>query len=149
MARIEGTSGDDALIQGTDQKDSIATGSGNDLVRAGDGDDWIYGNWETQIVYGQGGADDMWGYAARDVFAYEAASDSPNTNKGRDTIMDFGFGGTADSIDLSALGLDPSDVSIVETHKGWRVLADVNGDGVADLGIDVLGVAPTFGDLIL
>jgi VCBS repeat-containing protein len=126
---VEGSSGKDT-IYGTDKAE---------VIRAGSGDD---------IVVGGGGADMQTGGRGKDTFAFKAASDSETSKF--DTITDF-KASEGDKIDLSALGqitwggqkaLGGGAASAWYTTSGSTasLWVDTNGDGSADMRIDLKGV---------
>lgn len=147
---ISGLAGNDD-IYGHGGNDELYGDGGNDTIRGGSGDDRIAGGSGHDTLIGGSGRDTFWGSSGADVFLYQAVSDSPVA--ARDAIKDFDF---YDTIDLSALGAfsggfvgtggftggGQGSVRFVYTgFSSGRVEADVNGDGVADLAIDVTGVA--------
>ncbi len=101
------------------------------MIEAGDGDD---------LIYGGAGADHMTGGSGADRFVF-LRPDMGAT----DTILDF-FGEEGDRIDLRALApgllVWRGDLAFTGTAAEVRVtdglvLVDADGDGVADLTIDV------------
>jgi serralysin len=100
------------IAYGTDIEDGI-TGSGNDQ---------LFGNELGNVLNGGAGNDRFTGGAGSDTFVIG--------EKGfTDTIIDFKSG--QDRLDLSAFGIDASDL----TFNGKTVFADVDGNGAADLAI--------------
>lgn len=147
---ISGLAGDDD-IYGHGGNDDLYGDGGHDTIRGGSGDDRISGGTGNDILIGGAGRDALWGSSGADVFRYLLVSDS--SVAARDAIKDFDF---HDVIDLSALGAfaggfvgsggftggGQGSVRFVQTgFSSGRVEADVNGDGAADLAIDVTGVA--------
>ncbi|WP_276553557.1 calcium-binding protein [Shinella kummerowiae] len=141
--RIIGGKGDDVL----------SGGLANDTLRGGDGDDALTGN---------KGADRLTGGKGADHFVFADASDSLPTAGGRDVITDFKQS-EGDKIHLlhegspaysfvgaSAFTGKAGEVrSFISTDKTF-VQLDVDGDGVADLGIILVGtVTLTQSDFIL
>lgn len=137
---IASGAGDDALRGGAG--DDVLSGSiGLDTLRGGDGDDTLTGG---------GDADTLHGGAGEDVFRFLLASDS-DTAQVADVIQDFRRGD--DVIDLAAFA--PAAFTFVGTGAftgggsasfGFDkvagnviVQADLNGDGVADFELDLLG----------
>jgi Ca2+-binding RTX toxin-like protein len=129
----------------TDGKLKIWGGAAADTLTGGGGND---------LLYGGGGADALRGGGGDDVFRYQAASDS--TAAERDHILDFMSG--QDRIDLSRVdavaGTELNDAfSFIGSaafgnqagqlrafnfaENRWQVEGDVDGDGVADLVIEV------------
>ncbi len=122
----------------------IFGGAGNDAIMGGAGNDLIYGGL---------GADQLTGGRGNDTFQYKAVAES--TPSSHDTITDFTSG---DIIDLSSTDADATTAGYqafsfigskaFDHHAGelqainngsgnWTISADVNGDGVADLQINV------------
>jgi Ca2+-binding RTX toxin-like protein len=145
---LHGGGGADALT-GDGGNDVLYGDSGNDLLDGGTGDDTL-----------EGGADvdKMTGGSGKDVFKFTAVSDSRAAFP--DRVSDFKRG--ADLIDLSAIDADtradgdgvftfignepfskPSAGQLrFELRSGLLFLqADVNGDGTADLVIELVGVS--------
>jgi len=129
--------------------DILAGGAGNDYLAGNAGADQLYGMGGNDVLVGGAGADQLRGGAGSDLFRYEAVGDS--TAAAQDRILDFGPG---DRIDLSAIDARPGggddafafigaaafshsagELRAVQEDGGWRVEADTNGDGVADLSI--------------
>ena len=156
---ISGLAGDDD-IWGHGGNDELQGDGGRDTIRGGDGDDRIVGGTGDDILIGGAGRDQLWGCQGADTFVYQAVSESPFA--ARDIIKDWDY---YDKIDLSALGPfaggfigsanfsggGQGQVRYVGAITSGRLEADVNGDGVADLAIDIVGVAlpVTASDLIL
>jgi VCBS repeat-containing protein len=162
---ITGTSGAD-VIYGQAGDDQIAAGDGNDTVFGGAGRDTIDGGDGNDIINGGSDRDDLTGGKGADTFRYYLASES--TPAGFDRIRDFDRL-QGDKIDLSLI--DASTVvggnnafvianaftrvagQLVLTAGSsgvWTVLGDVNGDGVADLQIEVRSKSTlTFEDFVL
>jgi serralysin len=134
--------------------DGSAETTGTFKLAGGDGHDTLIGGTGDDIIRGGHGPDDLTGGAGNDTFRYGSTADSTGGNP--DHITDLGVG---DLIDLS--GIDASgglagtsnDFTFIGTaafsgHAGelrvenvsgndWLVLADTNGDGSADMSIDV------------
>ncbi|HEY7808522.1 MAG TPA: Ig-like domain-containing protein [Croceibacterium sp.] len=142
----------------TDGKFVIYGGHGADTITGGAGDDKIYGG---------AGADTLTGGAGNDTFAYMSAAHS--TSGATDLITDFASG---DKIDLSAIDANTvhsgndaftfidtaafsgtaGELRVEETSiDHWVVQGDINGDGTADLMIDVTSVGHSLaaGDFVL
>jgi Ca2+-binding RTX toxin-like protein len=143
---------------------SVFGGAAHDTLRAGANAD---------LIYGAGGADTLTGGAGADIFQYRSASDSPNLGLGggeSDRILDFEAG--VDRIDLSLIDANPGaagdqafswigsgsftgtpgQVRATGGSGAWTVLADLNGDGSADMQILVTTSGPqplTGADFIL
>ncbi len=144
--QLSGRSGADHLDGGLGH-DRLEGGSGNDRLEGGGGDDRLAGN---------GGLDILVGGEGSDVFVFSSLSHSRGTQV--DQIVDFA-GGT-DDIDLSAIDANAK-VSGNQAFvwdgngighlimKDGHLMADTNGDGVADLAIDLGGANLTSFDVLL
>jgi Ca2+-binding RTX toxin-like protein len=129
----------------TDGALTLYGGAANDTLRGGTGGD---------ILNGGRGADSLFGGAGNDVFAYLSVDDSrfPNT----DGIQDFATGDLIDLAGIDAIAGTPANDAFTfigsgaftgvagqlraeETGRGtWIVQGDVDGDGIADLQINVV-----------
>lgn len=159
-----GGAGFDRLYGGDDQ-DMAWGGSDSDWLGGGNGNDTLYGESGTDTLRGDAGddrlnggtgIDQLAGGTGKDTFVFFALSESPDTE--RDTIQDFEKG--LDLIHLGAIDArtnvagdqaftfsttkpfftSPGDLWTEAVASGVLVRGDVNGDGVADLGILVQGV---------
>jgi Ca2+-binding RTX toxin-like protein len=140
-------SGENVTFNGAAESDGsylLQSGAGTDTLTAGGGAD---------VLYGGGGADSLRGNAGADTFRYDATTDS--VASGFDTIQDFAH--ALDRIDVSridAVSGTPGDDAFTfigsaaftaagqlrafDTGGGlWQIEGDVNGDGTADLVIQV------------
>jgi serralysin len=150
---IYGGSGFDDLNGGSDA-DTIFGGSGDDDITGGDGDDTLYGGRGDDTIEGGAGADIIIGGMGADTligsdlgdpdgdidtFVFNAMSDSFDGNA--DTIIDFEAG--IDQIDLSALGISGTDVTLSISDGDTTVRIDSNGDGVNDMEILLTGTVLT------
>jgi hypothetical protein len=150
-------------LHGGEGSDTIRGGSGNDLIVGDAGADWLQGGEGDDTLIGGAGADRLKGGTGADHFRMLDVADSPWRDG--DTIVDFDAA-EGDRIDLSAIDTDPvapgdQDFAFIGTaafsgsaaapgvaelrymarDNGVVVLADVNGDGRADMEIRVAGVA--------
>lgn len=132
--------------------------------------DILTGSRYTNVLFGTTGADALTGGGANDYFLYRAVKDSTVAAAGRDTITDFSHA-QSDKIDLRPIDADgnatngntdfvfsPGGAFIGSGHEVivqggggvYTVLADVNGDKVADMGIAVYSAtALVAGDFML
>lgn len=140
------------LITGGDGDDILTGGRANDRLRGGDGDD---------ILTGNKGADRLTGGSGADHFVFGNISESPNTAAGRDLITDFNQkdgdkihflheGSAYSFIGSGTFHGKAGEVRSVVSGNNTYVQLDSNGDGVADLGIGLLGkISLTQSDFIL
>jgi serralysin len=140
---IVGNGGDNVLYGGAGVPGATMNGINDKLIGGGGNDKLIGGSGRDQLTGGLG----------NDSFMFTLLSDSGPATLERDYITDFA---TGDRIDLSALDASTllagnQTFSFVDDFTGqagqvqwdvwdantFRVSADVNGDKVADFGIDV------------
>jgi serralysin len=147
MANIEmvvGGTGGDTLLG-----DSLANRFGG-----GGGADRLTGNGGNDTLVGGAGKDTLTGAAAADQFKFNAVADSP-AGVNRDIVTDFQVG--VDEIDLAAIDGNANlggkqnlffkaggftgvaGQVIVQAGATTFVFADVNGDAVQDLTIELTG----------
>ncbi|MCF3639361.1 hypothetical protein LXM94_05205 [Rhizobium sp. TRM95111] len=139
---FDGGAGDD-IMNGALLHDTLDGGAGNDTIKGGKGKDTLIGGLDKDILTGGLG---------RDLFVFETINDSKQVPAQRDLITDF-FRGQADKIDLSLIDASTStagDQAFTFLGKDafsgeegqvrykivggqTRVLADLDGDEVADL----------------
>ncbi len=161
--RLFGGAGLD-LLRGGSSDDRLQGGFGGDTLTGGDGADRLFGQEDDDtltggvgddLLNGGPGRDGLTGGSGADVFVFNAVSDSAAGAR-RDVIEDFQPG--IDRIDLArldanaatatddafryigtaAFGVEPGEV-----RQGAGMLeADVNGDRIADLQVELRG-APT------
>lgn len=141
-------------LQGRDGHDKLYGAAGNDSINGGAGNDTIFGGTGDDTIQGDSGFDQLAGKDGADTFVFASSTDSATGNT-RDVIRDF-LSGT-DVIDLSQIDADTAllgDDAFVfggttSTANGvWYALSgadaivymDVDGDGVADSEISLLGV---------
>jgi len=143
-------------IRGRGGDDTLAGFEGNDTLYGGAGDDKLSGDAGNDRVYGGSGADTLKGGAGADKFVFSHADESSLTSY--DQILDFSQT-DKDRIYLNAIDADTSVdgnqafmfVGSAEfTHHAGelraqfdgtktQVFADVDGDAVADMRIDIIG----------
>ncbi|MDU9003221.1 M10 family metallopeptidase [Sedimentitalea todarodis] len=157
--RLVGGHGNDRLFGGTDN-DKLLGSAGHDRLFGRTGDDDLKGGLGNDLIAGGKGKDRLAGNHGNDQFLFKDFSDS-TVGDGADLIRDFEQG--FDRIDLSPLGGPPLAFegtgtfktgigSVIYSHDAdeTRVLADVDGDGVADFQIDLIGLIDlTEADFIL
>jgi hypothetical protein len=164
---VTGTSGGDSIsatstntaLRTSNEEDVVFGRDGHDTIHGMAGDDEIYGEAGNDTLVGGGGADKLTGGFGKDQFTYNAVSDS--TGASRDVITDFSRS-QGDKISLSAIDanslaslnqaftfIGTSAFSNVagqlryETSGGMTtIFGDVNGDGLADLQIQLSGSIP-------
>ncbi len=143
----------------TDGSFNVRGGRGDDTITTGAGNDQLWGNL---------GADRLSGGAGNDSFEYYAVGES--TSASRDQILDFGAGDKINLSNIDAngnaadgdssfiyLGLGEftgvaGQVRLIAAGTDWLIEADTDGDGLADLIIDVTttgGYVPSSGDFYL
>jgi Ca2+-binding RTX toxin-like protein len=140
-------------VYGGAGNDTFAGGPANDAFVGGAGDDLMYGLGGMDWLEGGLGADTMRGGPGNDVFVYQSAAES-NAAK-TDHILDFEY--VSDHIALtnidantavagdqafSFIGSGPfsntaGELRAYQSGASWFVEGDVNGDGSADLVIQV------------
>ncbi len=137
---LMGLGGADTLRGGLGD-DRIEGGRGNDVLRGSAGDDLLQGGQGNDRIIGGAGVDTMEGGAGRDVFVFLRASGLV------DRIADFQAG--QDRIDLRGvsdlghwIGTDAfsghaGEVRMAMQGQDLLVFEDVNGDGLADLTINL------------
>ncbi len=147
------------IFIGSFGNDTLTTGQGDDLVFGDLGNDALTGGRGNDSLRGSSGADTLTGGLGRDVmtggsgadrFVFADDRDSPASGRG-DRIIDFGHGG--DKLDLSAMPglffngsagfhLMAGEVIFAQDVPGGvtSVLADLTGDGVADLKVVLAGL---------
>ena len=160
---MHGLDGNDTL-DGFLGDDNLTGGNGNDFLIGGNGHDTLFGEAGADQLFGDGGDDvlvggagkeGLTGGAGNDLFKFNATSDS--TTFAFDVIQDFVKG--ADKIDLSAIDANslwagnqaftfnaskpfftsPGDLWVEQGRGFSSVCVDINGDGNADMRIDVTG----------
>lgn len=155
---LDGRGGDDLLrgqggrdhLSGGDGADDLIGGQGRDLLEGGAGRDHLNGGQGRDVLIGGAGGDWLTGKGGADIFRFHAG-DSGLAGHEADRITDFESG--TDLLDLSALMPSPliwsgtgpiagtCSVFALSLSDRTRLLADLDGDGVAELRVDLLGVA--------
>lgn len=116
-----------SIAYGTVIEDGV-TGSGNDV---------LIGNEVDNRLDGGAGQDTYTGGAGRDTFVVGHVGNA-------DFLADFKSG--VDKLDLSAFGIDASDLTF--SGNGKTLFGDVNGDGVADFAVVSQGDAILVSDIV-
>lgn len=163
--RLEGGGGKDALFGGAgkDQldggggKDALSGGGGADDLAGGGGADDLSGGGGRDVLTGGRGRDVLSGGAGRDIFVFGSTGEAGSTGRKADTIEDF-KGRQKDRIDLSGIDADEGtrrddafEYIGREAFSGTagelrydrqadRLMGDTDGDGRADLFLNVDGV---------
>lgn len=153
--RLEGADGNDTLI-GNNGRDTILGASGDDVLIGNRGRDVLHGGNDNDTLIGGSAKDFLWGGEGEDTFVFQRVGDSRAGGSTRDRIWDFERG--EDVIDLSGIdamtgggGFNNTFQWIGESafsgkkgelrynDRGDKVLvqADRNGDGKADIEIQV------------
>ncbi len=157
------TPGDD-LFNGTAGNDILSGDTGNDILNGVGGDDLLNGGSGLDTLNGGLGLDKLTGGTEADRFVYSSLADSLR-GASRDVITDFSTL-QLDKIDVSAIDANPvlggnQAFAFVAAFTGaaGQVLFDSashvaqfdqNGDGFADMEIELIGVASmTATDFIL
>ncbi|TRW92845.1 calcium-binding protein [Paracoccus sp. M683] len=151
--QIIGNAGNNLIFAGLGN-DNVQGGAGNDTLHGGLGNDILIGGAGADRIIGGQGADRMTGSAGADVFVFQTLADSTTAVAGRDVITDFSFA-QGDLIDLSALDArtnvagnqafsfvgtggftgNAGELAYRSVAGGTLIVADVNGDRIADLAI--------------
>jgi len=145
---LHGTEDDDIIVGHRFNEELYGEG-GDDYINGGLGRDQLFGGDGNDRLDGYVGADELTGGAGADTFVIGLWADSRDLNNQRDTIFDFM---AEDFIDLSACGIasmDQIEIQTLDVGKYRVIVHSVSGDTRWDIGIDVLGVAPTEVNFIL
>ena len=144
---------------GNAQDNRITGGAGSDRLTGNAGDDVLIGGGGADVLIGGTGADRMTGGADADRFAFLSLGDLTHGDR-HDTILDFSHA-EGDRIDLRKIDADviaagdqnftfigmaaftgmAGELRVEPVSDVALVHGDVDGDGVADFTIDVLGAA--------
>ncbi|HEX9965438.1 MAG TPA: cadherin domain-containing protein [Allosphingosinicella sp.] len=164
---VTGTNGGDSIsatstsasLRTSNEEDTVFGRDGHDTIQGMAGDDEIHGENGNDTLVGGAGSDRLTGGLGKDQFTYNSVSDS--TAAARDMILDFSRS-QGDKISLTAIDanslvsnnqaftfIGSSAFSGVagqlrfETANGVTTISgDVNGDGLADLQIQLSGSVP-------
>ncbi|HYG47901.1 MAG TPA: M10 family metallopeptidase C-terminal domain-containing protein [Allosphingosinicella sp.] len=153
------------VVDGSQESD------GNLRLFGGKAADTLKGGAQADSIHGNLGADSLTGNGGADTFQYHAAAES--TTAGRDQILDFATG--SDRIDLSRIDANTlsggdqaftwigsnafggtgaasaGQLRAYQEGSNWFIEGDTNGDGVADLAIQLTAPAagPVQSDFLL
>ena len=156
--QIWGGDGNDALM-GDAGNDRLWGGDGNDRLYGGEGDDQLFGDDGNDILEGGAGADTLTGGGGADTFIFRSTDFTVGKSAPMDIITDFsrvqGDKISLNMIDAKVATAADDAFTFIGTsafHKiagelraqvvghDTIVSGDVNGDGVADFQIKLLGV---------
>jgi Ca2+-binding RTX toxin-like protein len=171
---IDGGAGDDTL-KGEAGDDMLAGGSGDDTLDGGSGDDALTGGHDDDILIGGGGNDELTGGGGTDQliggsgadrFVFDDVAGSPT--QAPDLVFDFNavqgdridvsgidaISGTTENDEFNFIGDDAfsgsaGELRFVHDLADGLLEGDVNGDGTADMTIELLGVTSLTGDDIM
>ena len=171
--RLYGSWGSDTLLGGTGN-DSLYGGTWGDVLGGDAGNDFLNGQGGHDRLYGGAGADTLYGGNGNDTLVGGAGPDRMSGNAGADVFVfrsqaEVGLGGARDVIadftggqdmmDFSAMGMSFSGASgfsntagemIALASGGDTILAgDIDGDGVADFEVMLLGVTSVTGAMFV
>lgn len=155
---IAGRGGNDVIV-GLKGSDRLSGDAGDDMLRGDAGGDRLLGGAGKDMLNGGAQVDVLTGGAGADIFVFKRAEQLGASATACDRITDFGTG--ADRIDLAALDAvrgragnqtfdyigksaftgDAGELRAVRTGNETLLLADRNGDGVADMWLQVSGIA--------
>ncbi|MDP5307122.1 M10 family metallopeptidase C-terminal domain-containing protein [Paracoccus spongiarum] len=143
--RLDGGRGHDRLL-GSDGTDRLLGGLGRDTLIGGRDADRLDGGGGRDVLMGRAGADVLIGGAGADRFVFRARDD----HAGRQPVGIEDFGAGDDRLDLRTLGLDDmrprggplGDGLLRAVTRGddLQLIADLDGDGRADLRIILRGL---------
>lgn len=130
---LGGLSGVDTLYGG-DGNDGLNGSGDGDTLRGEAGNDRLFGGLGGDVLFGGTGDDLLVGQGGLDTFVFEAGW-------GHDQISGYGFEATGlaitdETIDMSALGITFSDLTI--TQSGNHTLVYITADGSATNSIEIL-----------
>ncbi|CAB1080839.1 hypothetical protein D1AOALGA4SA_8512 [Olavius algarvensis Delta 1 endosymbiont] len=148
-----GGSGDD-ILDGGSGDDALSGGEDDDILIGGDGNDELTGG---------GGTDQLTGGMGADRFEFDDAAGSPPSVP--DLVFDFNamqgdridvsgidaISGTAEHDEFIFVGNDAfsgsaGELRFVHDASDGLLEGDINGDGMADFSIELLGVTSLTGD---
>ena len=167
VENLAGGSVADTMI-GDDFSNVFKGNGGNDNMVAQAGRDRLVGTTGRDRLNGGTGKDVLYGGADDDFFDWNAAGESTKTISDRDLVADFAQGGDvfdASGIDANtvlagnnaftfiggvAFSSTPGELRFTVADSNTFFHGDTNGDGVADLEVQILGVFALLGtDFVL
>lgn len=139
--------------------DNLYGNGGNDAINGGAGNDYIVGGAGNDAIFGGSGLDRLFGGTGADRFVFTSLSDSTVATAGRDIIYDFSYA-SGDRIDLSLIDANSlvggnqaftfigtaaftgvaGQLHVEMSGSNTIVMADVNGDRIADFALTVANV---------
>lgn len=154
IEEIDGSAFADRLIMGRG-KDIAVAGAGNDRLEGRFANDTLYGQDGNDLITGGLGGDIMSGGTGRDIFNFDNKLESQEKLGSRDFILDFQH--LVDDIDLSTIDAkstaggnqafkfigtalftgEAGELRYQKSSGHTFVMADINGDGAADLMIEL------------
>jgi len=162
---LKGEAGDDTLAGGSGD-DTLDGGSGDDALTGGDHDDILSGGDGNDELTGGGGTDQLIGGSGADRFVFDDTAGSPAPAP--DLVFDFNavqgdqidvsgidaISGTIENDEFIFIGDDAfsgsaGELRFVNDFTDGLLEGDVNGDGTADMTIELLGVTSLTGDDIM
>jgi len=155
--RLLGGDGDDHL-SGNAGDDQLRGEGGDDNLDGGSGTDYLFGLSGDDVLIGGLGRDELTGNLGADRFVFNEIAESSVINP--DQLLDF-KAYERDKIDVSSIdanslsaqdeafafieedffGGNAGELRFTEDHGTTYLYGDVNGDGVADFGLELLGVS--------
>ncbi len=138
------------FLDGRRDDDRIFGGRGEDTLYGANGDDRLGGGTGDDILMGGTGSDKMTGGSGADTFIWRRTADSTDTANA-DEITDFEVG--IDLLDFDRAMQGAFDINIagaftaggiasiitLETGGNTEVYADIDGNGTADMRVDLTG----------
>jgi len=138
---LSGLGGDDTLLGGR-RADTLLGGDGADILRGGSGRNRLDGGaGDDRLVVGLG-ADRLTGGDGADIFVFRAAAAGrphaiTDFDRTDGDVIDLRAFGGLDFIGDAAFGGMAAELRAMASGDGQRIEADLDGDGLADLVLDV------------